>query len=211
MLKGKGAEIVKASLEKKTRLPWWPSGCDAVFHLRVLSLGRDLGSWMPCSEASINKQSRKSILADLKTYYLTIVIRVVWCWWRYSVQFSSVAQLCPTLQPHGLQLPGLPVHHQLPELTQTRVHRVGDAIQPSHPLSSPSPPALNLSQHQGLFQWVSSLHQVAKVLEFHLQHRSFQWIFRKQKKRIENWGTHPHKYTQPIFDRGAKAFQQILK
>ena len=103
MLKGKGAEIVKASLEKKTRLPWWPSGCDAVFHLRVLSLGRDLGSWMPCSEASINKQSRKSILADLKTYYLTIVIRVVWCWWRYSVQFSSVAQLCPTLRPHGLQ------------------------------------------------------------------------------------------------------------
>ena len=70
--------------------------------------------------------------------------------------------------------PGLPVHHQLPESTQTRVHRVGDAIQPSHLLSSPSPPALNLSQHQGLFQRVSSLHQVARVLEFQLQRQSFQ-------------------------------------
>ena len=73
--------------------------------------------------------------------------------------------------------PGFPVHHQLLELSQTHVHWVGDAIQPSYPLSSPSPPAFNLSQHQGLFQWVSSLHQVAKVLEFQLQHPSFQWIF----------------------------------
>ena len=70
---------------------------------------------------------------------------------------------------------GLPVHHQLPEFTQTHVHRVGDAIQPSHPLLSPYPPAPNPSQHQSLFQWVSSLHQVAKVLEFQLQHQSFQW------------------------------------
>ena len=68
--------------------------------------------------------------------------------------------------------PGLPVHHQLPEFTQTQVHWVGDTIQPSHPLSSPSPPAPNFSQHQGLFKWVSSLHQVAKVLEFQLQHQS---------------------------------------
>ena len=72
---------------------------------------------------------------------------------------------------------GLPVHHQLPEFTQTPVHWLGDAIQPSHPLSSPSP-TFNLSQHQGLFQWVNSSHQVAKVLEFQLQHQSFQWIFR---------------------------------
>ena len=72
--------------------------------------------------------------------------------------------------------PGLPVHHQLLESIQTHVHWVGDAIQPSHPLSSPSPPAFNLSQHEGLFKWVSSLHQVAKVLEFQLQHQSFQWI-----------------------------------
>ena len=69
-------------------------------------------------------------------------------------------------------------HHQLPELAQTCVHRVSDAIQPSHPLSSPSLPALNLSQHQGLFQWVISPHQVAKVLELQLQHQSFQWLFR---------------------------------
>ena len=68
-----------------------------------------------------------------------------------------------------------PVHHQLPESTQTHVHWVSDAIQPSHPLSSPSPPVLNLSQHQGLFKWVSSSHQVAKVLEFQLQRQSFQW------------------------------------
>ena len=74
--------------------------------------------------------------------------------------------------------PGLPVYHQLSESTQTHVHGVSDAIQPSHPLSSLSPPALNLSQHQGLFKWVSSSHQVAKVQEFQLQHQSFQWIFR---------------------------------
>ena len=74
--------------------------------------------------------------------------------------------------------PGLPVHHQLPEFTQTHLHWVGDAIQRSHPLSSSSPPAFNFSQHQGLFKWVSSLHQVTKVLEFQLQHQSFQWILR---------------------------------
>ena len=73
--------------------------------------------------------------------------------------------------------PGLPFHHQLPELAHTHVHWVGDAIQPSHPLLSPSPPTFSLSQHQGVFQWVSSLHQVARVLEFQLQHLSFQWIF----------------------------------
>ena len=72
-------------------------------------------------------------------------------------------------------MPGFPVHHQLPELTQTDVHQVGDVIQPSHPLSSPSLPALNLSQHQGLFERVSSLHQVAKVLEFQLQHQSNEY------------------------------------
>ena len=92
------------------------------------------------------------------------------------IQFSSVAQSCPTLNdPMNRSMPGLPVHHQLPEFTQTYVHRVGDAIQPSHPLSSPSPPASNPSQHQGLFQWVSSSHESAEVLEFQLQHQSFQW------------------------------------
>ena len=95
------------------------------------------------------------------------------------VQFSSVAQLSPTLcNPMDCSTPGLPVHHQLPEFTQSHVHRGGDAIQPSHPLSSPSPPAPNPSQHQGLFQWVSSLHRVAKGLEFQVQHQSFQWTSR---------------------------------
>ena len=84
-----------------------------------------------------------------------------------TVQFSLVAQSCLTLcNPMGCSMPGLPVHHQLPELTQSHVHWVGDAIQPSHPLSSPSPPAFSLSQQQGRFKWVSSSHQVAKVLEF---------------------------------------------
>ena len=89
----------------------------------------------------------------------------------HSVQFSSVTQSCLTLShPMDCNTPGLPVHHQLPEFTQTHVHWVGDAIQPSHPLLSPSPPTTDLSQNQGLFKWVSSLHQVAKVLEFQLQH-----------------------------------------
>ena len=87
---------------------------------------------------------------------------------------SSVAQSCLTLwDPMNHSTPGLPVYHQLPEFTQTHVHRVSDAIQPSHPLSSLSPPAPNSSQHQNLFQWVNSSHEVAKVLEF--QHQSFQW------------------------------------
>ena len=95
-----------------------------------------------------------------------------------SIQYSSVAQSCLTLcDPTYCKTPGLPVHHQLLELAQTHVLWVGDAIQPSHPLSSPSPPAFNLSQHQGLLKWVSSSYQVAKVLQFHLQHQSFQWIF----------------------------------
>ena len=93
-----------------------------------------------------------------------------------SVQFSLVAQSCLTLcDPMSRSTRGLPVHHQLPEFTQTHVHQVGDATQPSHPLSSPSPPAPNPSQHQSLFQWVNSSHEVAKVLEFQPQHQSFQW------------------------------------
>ena len=95
-----------------------------------------------------------------------------------SGQFSSVAQLCLTLgDPMHCSTPGFPVHHQLPEFAQNHVHQIGDAIQPLI-LSSPSPPAFNLAQHQGLFQSVSSLHQVAKVLEFQLQYQSFHWIFR---------------------------------
>ena len=120
-----------------------------------------------------------------------------WLWWVFAhsdrqipqvrtwcivllivlVQFSSVAQSCPTLcDPMNRSTPALPVHHQLPEFTQTHVHWTSDAMQPSHPLLSPSPPAPNPSQHQGLFQWVNSSHEVAKVLEFQLQHQSFQWM-----------------------------------
>ena len=106
---------------------------------------------------------------------------------KYSVQFSSVAELCPTLcDPMNHSTPGLPVHHQLPEFTQTHVHWVGDTIQPSHPLSSPSPPALNLSQHQGLFKWVRSptsggqsigVSSSIQVLEIVLKDRSHLFIF----------------------------------
>ena len=96
---------------------------------------------------------------------------------KYTFQFSSVESLSHVrlCDPMNHSSPGLPVHHQLPESTQTHVHQVGDAIQPSHPLPSPSPPALNPSQNQGLFQWVNSSHEVAKVLGFQLQHQSFQW------------------------------------
>ena len=98
---------------------------------------------------------------------------------HFTVSFSSVAQSCPNLcDPKDCSMPGLPVHHQLSELTQTHVHQVGDAIQPSHPLSCPSPSIFSLSQHQGLFKWVSPLHQVTKIKELQLQHQSFRWIFR---------------------------------
>ena len=100
------------------------------------------------------------------------------CYWNWT-QFSSVAQSCPTLcYPMDSSTPVFPVLRYLPEFAQTQVHWISDALQPSHPLSSPSPPALNLSQHQGLFKWVSFFHQVAKILQFQLQHQSFQWVFR---------------------------------
>ena len=97
----------------------------------------------------------------------------------HLVQFTSVAQSCLTLcDPMNCNMPGFAVHYQLLEFTQTHVHWAGNAIQPSPPLSSPSPPTFNLSQLLGLFKWVSSSHQVAKVLEFQLQHQSFHWIFK---------------------------------
>jgi len=103
-----------------------------------------------------------------------VVVKIV-----SSVWFSSVTQSCHTLcDPMDCSTPGLCIHYQLLEFTQTHVHWVGDVIQPSHPLSSASSPAFNLSQHQGLSKWISSSHQVAKVLEFQLQHQSFQWTFR---------------------------------
>ena len=102
------------------------------------------------------------------------VFKITTCF--LTVHFSC-SVMSDSLQPHGLQHTRL-LYHQLPEFTQTHVHWVSDAIQPSHPLLSPSPPAFNLCQHQGLFKWVSSSHQANKVLEFQLQHQSFQWKFR---------------------------------
>ena len=117
---------------------------------------------------AINKNN--SLYTHDRTTKIRILVLI------HSVQFSSVAQSCLTLcDPMNRSTPGLPVHHKLPEFTQTQVHRVGYAIQPSHPLSSTSPPAHNPSQHLGLFQWVNSSHEVARVLEFQLQHQSFQW------------------------------------
>ena len=121
---------------------------------------------------SVRRQRERSVENWLDVAHLLYLYAC-----RPTVQFSC-SVMSDSATPMDCSTPGLPVHHQLSELTQTHVHWVGDAIQPSHPLLSPSPPAFNLSHHQGLFQWVSSLHQVTKVLEFQLQHQSFQWIFR---------------------------------
>ena len=118
------------------------------------------------------------ILAVVYITYITNILQIS-VLSLFIMSFSSVhfAQSCLTVcDPTNFSTPGFLVHHKLPELAQTHIHQVSDAIQPSHPLSSPSPPTFNLSQHQGLFQWVSSLHQVTKLLEFQLQHQSFQWI-----------------------------------
>ena len=117
----------------------------------------------------------ESLLLMNEIFFSIIISNSLWM----VHQFSSITQLCPTLcDPIDCSMPGFPVHYQLPEPAQTHVHRASDAIQPSHPLSSPSSPAFNLPQHQGLFKWVSSSHQVSKVLELQFQHQFFQWIFR---------------------------------
>ena len=143
------------------------SGVIITFSLTLALLSPSFSHWDPCDSIRCIWKTQDYLTCEVLFYHVS------------SVQFSSVAQSCPTLcDPKDCSMPGLPVHHQLPEFTQTHVHWVGDAIQPSHLLSSPSPPAFNLSQHQDLFQWVSSLHQEVKVLEFQLQHQSFQWMFR---------------------------------
>ena len=120
-------------------------------------------------------------LFPIFSYWSKFILLKVWplflhTFMLYSVQFSSVAQSCPTLcDPMNRSMPGLPVQHQLMEFTQIHVHRGGDAIQPFHPLSSPSPPAPNPYQHQGLFQWVTSSHEVAKVLEFQFPVNTQDW------------------------------------
>ena len=127
---------------------------------------------------SYKKNAFESVL--MRWMKLESIIQTSWSQKeKHQYSISSVAQSCLTLcDPTDLSTPDFHVHHQLRELAQTHVRWVSHAIQPFHPLSSPSPPAFNFSQHQGLFQWVSSSHQVAKVLELQLQHQSFQRIFR---------------------------------
>ena len=126
------------------------------------------------------KENRKRSWWFIFTQVSTMIREVRWIlFWitssAYKNYFSSIAQSCLTLcDPMNHSTLGLPVHHQLPEFTQTHVHRVSDAMQPSHPRSSPSSPAPNPCQHQCLFRCVNSSHEVAKVLDFHLQHHSLQ-------------------------------------
>ena len=157
------------------------------WYLTVLSSYK--ASHLPGTGKSINFTVRLELwpwlfVSSCKPGHLTS--RNPHLWNKSHISFSQVAELSSVQSlrrvwlwhPIDCSMPGFPVHHQLPELALTHVHRVADAIQPSHPLSSPSPLAFNLSQHQGLFQWVRFSHQVAEVLEFQLQHQSFQWIFR---------------------------------
>ena len=114
-----------------------------------------------------NELTRSKYFWSQLRFWKTVLAKKALAWTLNQIR--SVAQSCPTLcDPMNCSMPGLPVHHQLQEFTQTHLHRVSDTIQPSHPLSSPSPPAPNPSQHQSLFQWVTSSHEVAKVLEFQL-------------------------------------------
>ena len=129
--------------------------------------GRSIAFFLKCFDSYFYSLFRtfwrRYIYTDKYIYMSLFTVFIVW------LQFSSVAHSCPILcDPMNRSMPGLPVHHQLPEFTQTLVHQVSDAIQPSHSLSSPSPLAPNPSQHQSLFQWVNSSHEVAKVLEFQL-------------------------------------------
>ena len=158
------------SLQKKMERLWADGGSDnepliAKYRLKLKKEGKTTGPF----RYDLNQIPYDYTLEGRDKFK---VLDLIDSW----VELSSVTQSCLTLcDPMNRSTPGLPVHHKLPEFTQTHAHRVGDAIQPSHPLLSPSPPALNPSQHQGLFQWVNSLHEVAKVLEFQFQHQSLQW------------------------------------
>ena len=124
-----------------------------------------------------NVENRRGWIKGMSICFATVLFLITEKRLEANKECCSVVQSGLTLcNPIDWSRPGFPVHHQLPELAQTHAHQVGDAIQPSHPLSSL--PAFSLSQHQGLFRWVRSPHQVAKVLELQLQHQCFQWIFR---------------------------------
>ena len=136
--------------------------------------------WEQCGFIYKKKKYSACVPCGLPTAAWAVDIVSLLCLkYGITVQFSLATQSCPTLcDPIDCSTPSFPVHHQLPQPTQTHVDQVGNAIQASHLLLSPSPPAFNLSQHKGLFKWVSSAHQMAKILEFQLQHQPFQWIFR---------------------------------
>ena len=139
---------------------WW-----AIIHW-VARVGHNWSDWAPYK---IDNKWDNLLCSSGNSTQCSVVKEIqkkgIYIYLFSSVQSLSHVRLC---NPMNRSTPGLPVHHQLPEFTQTHVHRVGDAIQPSYPLLSPSPPAPNPSQHQGLFQWVNSSHEVAKVLEFQL-------------------------------------------
>ena len=159
------------------------SGVMCVSLAGLTSLGRVSSPWGPARKQSLTSWKRRH--CSQGHYFLHVLsssesrVSRRGCLLCPFCGCCLVTKSCLTLcDPVDCSIPGFPVHHHLLELAQTHVHRVGDAIQPAHLLSSPSPPAFNLSQHQGLFQQVNSSHQMAKVLEFQLQHQSFQWIFR---------------------------------
>ena len=155
-----GEESIKDPVEDFRGLP-----------LKLVSFSRML-HWLKLNyvDCLSEKAAGKTLpLIILKAFLFCYLALLLWLPVLLLNQFSSVAQSCPTLcNSMNRSTPGLPVHHQLPEFIQTYIHGVGDAIQPSYPLSSPSPPAPNPSQHLSLFQWVNSSHEVARVLEFQL-------------------------------------------
>ena len=150
------------NLIHKGLVPSWPNNLAEA----PLPNTATLSIWIPTFEWGGGRGDPKysdysNILANIQHYQLHPLCSIST---PSPIQFSSVTESRPTLcDPMNRSTPGLPVHHQLPEFTQTHVHRISDAIQPSHPLSSLSPPVPSPSQHQGLFQWVNSLHEVAKV------------------------------------------------
>ena len=161
-------ERSKAKGERGDRIRWLGGSMDLNLS-KLWEIVKDKGAW---HAASLWGHKSQTLLRDWTTTTISNYSNFLYVCHYLPVQFSSVssvAQLCLTLwDPLNSSTPGLSVHHHLPEFTQTHVHWVGDAIQPSHSLSSPSPPAPNPSQHQSLFQWVNSLHEVAKVLELQL-------------------------------------------
>ena len=156
-------------LSKRPKNPWIPSSKDLSFFCLILI---SPNSFYTSEPPPLSSHSFFPLAFSYEALFKFLFLS------SFSCCCCSIAQSCPTLyNPMDCSKPGFPVFYYLLEFAQTHVHWVDDAIQPSHPLSPPSPPALNLSQQPGLFKWVSSSHQVAKVLELQLQHQSFQCIF----------------------------------